>query len=358
MGGMGGLGAQPTSLLGEFYDPKMARNAQIKNMLLGMGVGLMSEKGIGRGAELALTMGNQAQDDYRKQALLGYQRGRDAKADDRLSRSDAWTNTQNQWALEDRDRQEEQRAAAETAWDNFRNMPTTGVPVQNYGMADQLWEMGKQDEALGMVMPKSNKGNWTSVGKDSVLFNEDTQQFMTPPAAQGGGRVIDDPMKIGKDYQNQPGFQRLKEVAPTIESMVKSLEDPSAMADLDFVYGLAKILDPTSVVRESEAGMVIDSQGIAPSLLGQLNKILTGEQAMLPETRRKLVSVAIRRAKEFEMQAQQERGFYGNMARENNFNPDTYLQPVPAIPGLPGLPTDDEGWSVLPDGTRIRERAQ
>jgi len=360
MGGMGGINAQPTSLLGEFYDPKMARNAQIKNMLLGMGVGLMSQKGVGRGAELALTMGNQAQDDYRRQAFDAYRmkqaederaygRERDAKADERwqmqydynagrAQKDDAWNNTQRQRQLEQWQQEDDQRAAADTAWGNFRNMPTTGVPVQNYGMADQLWDMGKQDEALGMVMPKSNKGNWTSVGKDSVLFNEDTQQFMTPPTPQGGGRVIDDPMKIGKDYQNQPGFTRLKEVAPTIESMVKSLEDPSAMADLDFVYGLAKILDPTSVVRESEAGMVIDSQGIAPSLLGQLNKILTGEQAMLPETRRKLVSVAIRRAKEFETQAQQERGFYGNMAQENNFNPDTYLQPVPAIPGVPNVP--------------------
>lgn len=184
----------------------------------------------------------------------------------------------------------------------------------------------------------------------------DNGEFITPPAPspeQGQQQVIEDPMKIGKDYQTQPGFERLKQVAPTINSMIASLDDPSAMADLDFVYGLAKILDPTSVVRESEAGMVIDSQGIGPSLLGQLNKILSGDQAMLPEVRQKLVGVALRRAQELQAQAQQEREFYANMAKENGFNPDTYLQQVPV---LPDMPVDNEGWTVLPDGTRIRKK--
>lgn len=181
----------------------------------------------------------------------------------------------------------------------------------------------------------------------------DNGQWITPPQGpQAQQQAIDDPMKISKDYQNQPGFDRLKQITPTINSMMASLDDPSAMADLDFVYGLAKILDPTSVVRESEAGMVIDSQGIAPSLLGQLNKIISGNQAMLPEVRKNLVGVALRRAQQLQQQAEEERKFYGNMAEQNGYDPNTYLQPVP---GLPDLPVDDEGFTQLPNGSSVKQ---
>jgi hypothetical protein len=139
--------------------------------------------------------------------------------------------------------------------------------------------------------------------------------------------------------------------------MQKSLTDPSAMADLDFVYGLAKILDPTSVVRESEGKMVIESQGLGPQLLGQLNKLMSGEQAMLPEIREKLFSVAYRRAKELELQAQGERKHFSGVATENQFNPETYLQQVPQLPQWnpttnqtppAGKTSTGVPWSIVP----------
>jgi hypothetical protein len=164
MGGFGGMNAQSTSLLGEFYDPKMARNAQIKNMLLGMGVGLMSERGLGRGAELALTMGNQAQDDYRQMALdqyrmkqaqdeREYQRGRDAKDDawrqqqwdynvGRQGKVDAWTNTQNQAWLEDRQREEDMRLGQQNAVEGFaQDFTAQGGDLFSPGM--QGWLRGQ-----------------------------------------------------------------------------------------------------------------------------------------------------------------------------------------------------------------------
>ena len=172
-----------------------------------------------------------------------------------------------------------------------------------------------------------------TVGKGSAIYDPATKQWITPPAgAVGAGQAIDDPLKISKNFETSPGMSRIAEIAPTIQSMHKSLTDPSAMADLDFVYGLAKILDPTSVVRESEAGMVIDSQGIGPALLGQLNKLMSGEQAMLPEIRQKLFAVAYRRARELEQQAQKERGHFSGVAKANQFEPDTYLQQIPAMP--------------------------
>jgi len=157
MGGFGGMNAQPTSLLGEFYDPKMARNAQIKNMLLGMGVGLMSEKGLGRGAELALTMGNKAQDDYRQQAFDAYRmktgeddRQRQRKREDK---ADAWTNTFNQRKLEEENSPYANAPKTETVWnpatrryEKVQWMNGQWVPLPVPG-ADGSLSMQSTDEA-------------------------------------------------------------------------------------------------------------------------------------------------------------------------------------------------------------------
>jgi hypothetical protein len=214
MGGMGGINAQPTSLLGEFYDPKMARNAQIKNMLLGMGVGLMSQKGLGRGAELALTMGNQAQDDYRRMAFDQYRmktaEDQIAKADARYAdetaynrgrqrTADTQANTLFDWQMDDRQQAEDQRATAESAWDNLRNMPTTGVPVQNYGMADQLWDMGKQDEAIGMVAP--DMGPSREYGLNPIIVqNQQTGEYMLLQPSKDGSPPRQVPLPEGYQY--------------------------------------------------------------------------------------------------------------------------------------------------------------
>lgn len=72
MGGFGG-GAMPTnSLLGSYYDPAEMRKYQMKQMLLGLGAGLMAEKGVGKGATLALAAGDRAGQNYREDALNAY----------------------------------------------------------------------------------------------------------------------------------------------------------------------------------------------------------------------------------------------------------------------------------------------
>ena len=174
-----GLLGQPkdtpmTSLLG--IDPSAMRRQAFMSGLARAGFTLMGTKNYGDVGAAFLQGANDARDDYQREALLGYQmrnaeeerqyqRGRDAKSDERWQtqwdynvgrneKADAWQTTQNQRQMDEWQRQDDQRAAADTAWSNIRTMPSTGIPVQNYGMADQLWQMGKQDEALGLVMPQ------------------------------------------------------------------------------------------------------------------------------------------------------------------------------------------------------------
>lgn len=170
MGGFGGGGNNmpANSLLGEFYNPAEARKYQLKQMLLGLGAGLMAEKGMGKGAALALAAGDRAGTQYRDNAFdayklktaqdeQAYQRQQDAEQAKRQAKQDAMQSTLFQHQLEGWQKQEDQQAAADQAWSNIRNMPSTGVPVQNYALADQFYKMGRPDDAIQTLMPPTPK---------------------------------------------------------------------------------------------------------------------------------------------------------------------------------------------------------
>lgn len=158
--GLGGNNMPTNSLLGDYYDPAEMRKYQMKQMLLGLGAGLMAEKGFGKGAALALAAGDRAGTVYRDNAMdaykiktaqdeQAYQRGRDAKADerwqmqydynkdrdkradDRLNRQDAWTNTQNQHTMDEWQRAEDQRNALQnqvTGWMDNQTQQGASLP--------------------------------------------------------------------------------------------------------------------------------------------------------------------------------------------------------------------------------------
>lgn len=91
-----------------------------------------------------------------------------------------------------------------------------------------------------------------------------------------------------------------KEVADfnVVKNQLSVLEkaklDPRSVSDLDFIYGTAKILDPGAVVRESDAGLVIESTSLPASTLGYLNKMISGESALSTQQREALVDLAKR----------------------------------------------------------------
>lgn len=182
----------------------------------------------------------------------------------------------------------------------------------------------------------------TVVGKDSVLYNEATGEWITPP---GGGAPdpasITNITAIRKDLEDEQGTSRYRTAAPILSSMAKSVDDPSSMADLDFVYGMAKIFDPGSVVRESEMGLVIDSQSMPATIKGRLEKILNGEAVLQPQARRDLVRAAATRVQEYRTQAESEGQFFTDLAKRNKIDPLDVVRPLEPMTSAPGVYT----WS-------------
>lgn len=172
-----------------------------------------------------------------------------------------------------------------------------------------------------------------NVPKGGALYDPNTKSWVTPPSAQGGASMadIDDVTKIVKMYDQAPGVSRYREIVPSLKSMQESLKDNSTISDLDFVYGVAKVLDPESVVRESEGQAVIASQSLPDQVVGQFNRILRGEQALTAKVRKDLYRLARRRGEQLRQQAQDEANYFHEFGAGYGVAPQQF-RPVDALP--------------------------
>lgn len=120
-------------------------------------------------------------------------------------------------------------------------------------------------------------------------------------------------------------------------------ENPTRVNDINLVFAYAKMLDPTSVVRDSEQIMIVRSGGPIEAIRGLINGINGGAQ-ISPDTRSSILTEARSRfasAREsFELFAEEYRG----LATDYGVNPDRVVRPLRnaepqqrTVPGQPGI---------------------
>lgn len=177
--------------------------------------------------------------------------------------------------------------------------------------------------------------------RDGYIINLDDP---TQPAVKVQGLPEEQPeqpkpgdrLALYKNYEDAPETQAYNTLAVTLGDLAGAINLDSKVSDLAFVYGVAKALDPASVVRESEGQMIVDSQGVAPSLLGQINSIVGGG-ALTPEKRRELFDLVRRRAGEYRKQAEARRNQTLKIGRGIITEDD--LRQLPPLMDVPGLQT-------------------
>lgn len=117
--------------------------------------------------------------------------------------------------------------------------------------------------------------------------------------AYGTGQNPNDPRlgladTLRKEIIGNKEIIDFKDVRNKIGVLQKAMLDNRSVSDLDFIYGVAKVLDPGSVVRESDSGMVIDSASIPAATLGYLNKYVNAGTGLDSKQRVALFDLAKR----------------------------------------------------------------
>lgn len=127
---------------------------------------------------------------------------------------------------------------------------------------------------------------------------------------------------LRKEFNGLPVVKNYTTVVPIVQSLREAADVDNAAADMNLVYGVAKIMDPESVVRESETAMVVSAGSPAEKYKGMFSYVVGGGR-LTPETRKQLMNEVESRAKGHE-------GLYNDAVKQ-------YQSGAPEIGSLPAL---------------------
>lgn len=184
--------------------------------------------------------------------------------------------------------------------------------------------------------------------------------YRDPPKDTGAN--FDDISSIRKEVQGLPSYKNLAQATPIYKSMAETAGRDSRASDLNLVYGLGKIMDPTSVVREGEMFMVQGINTLPDKLVEGINSVLTGTSTLSPDTRKAIMTEAYSRLKGYEDAFNQDATTYKALADRYKINPEDILpgfqqaspyNPAPTANGGQPKPVASEAeYMALPSGTQ------
>lgn len=112
------------------------------------------------------------------------------------------------------------------------------------------------------------------------------------PAAKAKAKRFEQSTTLRKEVEASQPYGDYATVVPVYQSMIASLDKTTRAADLDYIYGIAKIMDPKSVVRDSETNLVKSANPVVQKTIDELYSQLTGEGSLSRDTRLGLIEAA------------------------------------------------------------------
>ncbi|PCK76827.1 hypothetical protein CPT34_11225 [Rhizobium sophoriradicis] len=159
---------------------------------------------------------------------------------------------------------------------------------------------------------------------------------------QGTGYKPEDVSNLRKEVQNLPTYKSYQQAAPVYQSMIDTAKTDSKASDLNLVYGLGKIMDPNSVVREGEMVMVNNTASLPDWFSGIINSV-NGGQRLTPETRQAILAEARSRMGAYRSALDNDIGQYRGILGRRGMNEADVLPTLGDIPEVPSLAPPSAG---------------
>ena len=258
--------------------------------------------------------------------------------------------------------------------------PNADLP-QNPAVTGQLPAQGRQDEegrdedgpAQGQaITPQTQTGAQVAQAVQPPQMTGPTNRFGIPddqyqqamavaatdpdkaleiiarqPRNEGENRETLVTNKVRDDWQNlNKQFIVRRDAYQNIVTAAQDARDnPNARgpADIALVYGFMKMLDPNSVVRETEYATAANAGGVDPAVRNWWNKVLEGGQ-LPPEVREQMLRQAHKQYKAAYGTYLHARNDWRNIAVGQQVNPDL------AVPDLT--------YGIIPDDAVLKDTSQ
>jgi hypothetical protein len=160
--------------------------------------------------------------------------------------------------------------------------------------------------------------------------------------------------ELRTQFGAQKPVQEFLQMGPQIRAIRDgvSRETPSRLNDINLTFAFAKMLDPTSVVRENEAGQIVASASVMDRLGGFIAR-LNGGAAFSPELRAQLLREAESRYSSAREAYDVEADAYRDLARGYGVEPGRVIPPRRDLPEARPIPGSQQAQAnAVPEAQR------
>lgn len=153
-----------------------------------------------------------------------------------------------------------------------------------------------------------------------------------------GQKGLDNTLKLRGDFRSEPIYKAHQEVQAAYSQITQSLKMASPAGDLAGATKFMKILDPGSVVRESELGMAMAASGLMDRVQNYASSIMNGTK-LTPTQRKDFLALSDALFGESQAQYNAKRQEYEGIASRNGLNTMDVLGPASSV--KPAVSVDD-----------------
>jgi hypothetical protein len=154
-------------------------------------------------------------------------------------------------------------------------------------------------------------------------------QSIDPNASRVTSKGAANPAEMRKEYLGTQQISDWNTTVPVFNSAVKSAQAPTNQQDINIIYAFAKLMDPGSVVRESEVKLASSSGTVLDTIGGLFQKLTTGGGTMTPDVRQAIIDTLQNRMQQYKSGKDMMDRFYREkVAPASGLNPDEVIPPT------------------------------
>lgn len=154
------------------------------------------------------------------------------------------------------------------------------------------------------------------------------------PKPTGPGGLSSGQLTSAKQFQDD--YYRDSKTYVTVRNAYQQVagaaQNPDAAGDLSLIFGYMKMLDPNSVVRETEFANAQNAAGVPDQVRNLYNRAISGER-LNPNQRQQFVGQATRLMQSAHNNQQKVRKTYGTRAEKFGIDPTMVLDEDEPMPG-------------------------
>jgi hypothetical protein len=160
---------------------------------------------------------------------------------------------------------------------------------------------------------------------------------VTNVSVNTGQQGLDNALKLRTDFRNEPIYKGFEEVKSANNQIKQAAAMATPAGDLAAATKIMKILDPGSVVRESELGMAMAASGLEDRVKNYANMVITG-QKLTPTQRKDFTDLGQQLYNVSAEQFNVKRNEYASIAERNKLDVDTAVGAT--------APINQGGWRI------------